>query len=242
MRIARELLLACGGYESKEVEGLVMCAFERPSAAAEWALALQLALLQAPWPAQLALATAATTVRHGRPPMLQPRPGDGAAGTSSIVQPAVAEEVAEAAAAAAAGEGASDAAQQLPLFRGVRVRIGMFHGPVGGDGRSGGSRVGDACQGARRCGSSRASRARRCRHIHCWLKARLEWVGGFRCALARAGGLWSSGALRLLTRRRSSSGGSGLSGSQRVRLFSCVGCFPELQHQEGGAFGPTAEQ
>lgn len=46
MCTVRELLLACGGYESKEVDGLVMCAFERPAAAAEWALALQLALLQ----------------------------------------------------------------------------------------------------------------------------------------------------------------------------------------------------
>jgi hypothetical protein len=42
----REVLLALGGYESKEVDGQVMAAFHGPRQAVEWALALQCALLQ----------------------------------------------------------------------------------------------------------------------------------------------------------------------------------------------------
>ena len=41
----REVLLAVGGYEAKEVGGLALVAFDSPKVALEWALALQLALL-----------------------------------------------------------------------------------------------------------------------------------------------------------------------------------------------------
>jgi hypothetical protein len=41
----REVLLAVGGYEAKEVGGLALVAFNSPKVALEWALALQLALL-----------------------------------------------------------------------------------------------------------------------------------------------------------------------------------------------------
>jgi hypothetical protein len=44
--VVREVLLALGGYESKEVDGQVMAAFHGPRQAVEWALALQCALLQ----------------------------------------------------------------------------------------------------------------------------------------------------------------------------------------------------
>lgn len=44
--IVRESLLAYGGYESKETQGQVMAAFTSARAALEWALLLQLALLQ----------------------------------------------------------------------------------------------------------------------------------------------------------------------------------------------------
>lgn len=44
--VVREVLLAVGGYESKEVAGQVMAAFAGPRQAVEWALALQCALLQ----------------------------------------------------------------------------------------------------------------------------------------------------------------------------------------------------
>jgi hypothetical protein len=44
--VVREVLLALGGYESKEVDGQVMAAFHGPRQALEWALALQCALLQ----------------------------------------------------------------------------------------------------------------------------------------------------------------------------------------------------
>lgn len=43
--VVREVLLAMGGYESKEVEGQVMAVFAEPRQAVEWALALQCALL-----------------------------------------------------------------------------------------------------------------------------------------------------------------------------------------------------
>jgi hypothetical protein len=42
----REVLLAVGGYESKENGGLSMLAFDSPAAALEWALTFQLALLE----------------------------------------------------------------------------------------------------------------------------------------------------------------------------------------------------
>lgn len=44
--VVREVLLAVGGYESKEVGGQVLAAFGGPAQAVEWALALQCALLQ----------------------------------------------------------------------------------------------------------------------------------------------------------------------------------------------------
>lgn len=44
--VVREVLLALGGYESKEVDGQVMATFHGPRQAVEWALALQCALLQ----------------------------------------------------------------------------------------------------------------------------------------------------------------------------------------------------
>jgi hypothetical protein len=59
----RETLSACGGYESKEVAGMFMAAFQGPAAALEWALALQLALLQVPWPRLLLECQAGAVVK-----------------------------------------------------------------------------------------------------------------------------------------------------------------------------------
>jgi hypothetical protein len=59
------MLSACAGYESKEVAGLFMVAFHSAAAALEWALALQLALLQVPWPRLLLECQAAGVVLGG---------------------------------------------------------------------------------------------------------------------------------------------------------------------------------
>lgn len=59
----RETLSACGGYESKEVAGMFMAAFQGPAAALEWALALQLALLKVPWPRLLLECPAAAVMK-----------------------------------------------------------------------------------------------------------------------------------------------------------------------------------
>jgi len=44
--IVREVLLAMGGYESKEMDGQFMASFHGARQALEWSLALQCALLQ----------------------------------------------------------------------------------------------------------------------------------------------------------------------------------------------------
>ncbi|KAF8064653.1 CYR1 [Scenedesmus sp. PABB004] len=75
--VVRECLLAADGYESKEVDGQVMAAFHTPRAAVEWALALQAALLHAPWPAELDALPATAAVPA-------PPAAPGAAGTSGV--------------------------------------------------------------------------------------------------------------------------------------------------------------
>eukprot|EP00775_Hariotina_reticulata_P012225 gene12225-12363_t len=60
--IVREVLLAMGGYESKEVDGQFMASFHGAQQALEWSLALQCALLQAPWPPEIAELQIAATV------------------------------------------------------------------------------------------------------------------------------------------------------------------------------------
>jgi hypothetical protein len=144
MAAVRELLLATGGYESKEVGGMVMAVFDRPAAALEWALALQLALLRVPWPSDLGL-LAATAEVHA---MLAATPaalrGLGAAplaagrGTSlsAVAQPEPA--AMEASRPRSAGDlaateapgGGSGAPEPRLLFSGLRARVGLFHGPI----------------------------------------------------------------------------------------------------------------
>ena len=62
LRTVRQLLQAFGGYESKESRGQIMAAFPSACAAAEWAMALQLALLEVPWPDQLAALVPSATI------------------------------------------------------------------------------------------------------------------------------------------------------------------------------------
>ena len=117
LRRARALLRAAGGYESKEVGagGALMAAFARPAAALQWALALQLALLEAPWPEGLARFEAAATVVESAPSVV-----GGTTGSS--------------------GKGESGKSGVL-LFRGLRARVGVCSGPIdriapGGGGRA----------------------------------------------------------------------------------------------------------
>ena len=85
----RETLTACGGYECKEINGNFMTAFPDPCMAIEWALTLQLALLQLPWNEELLSMDQA----------------------AEVFDP-------------------SDARANSLLLRGLRSRVGVFHGPV----------------------------------------------------------------------------------------------------------------
>eukprot|EP00798_Chlamydomonas_sp_ICE-L_P008097 gene8097-1341_t len=49
----RETLDACQGYESKDNQGSFLIAFEDNCSAVEWALTLQMSLLQMPWPSNI---------------------------------------------------------------------------------------------------------------------------------------------------------------------------------------------
>lgn len=85
----RETLTACGGYECKEINGNFMTAFPDPCTAIEWALTLQLALLQLPWHEELLAMDQA----------------------AEVFDP-------------------SDENANSVLLRGLRSRVGVFHGPV----------------------------------------------------------------------------------------------------------------
>lgn len=135
MRVVRELLVAFGGYESKEVDGMVLATFKTPPAAAEWALALQLALLDVPWPSGLSVLSATSTVVepvHGPAALFSSYGQDGVhphqfpllrqQSNSTVSTPN-----------SMPSSPSFHHQQQQPhttLFKGVRVRIGIFHGPI----------------------------------------------------------------------------------------------------------------
>jgi class 3 adenylate cyclase len=144
---ARDLLSACGGYESKESRGCLMAAFPQPSAAAEWALALQLALLGVPWPPQLAALSvpAAAGNATGQAaacfdgPALGPQHSPsrlspalrtvGAFTADALSQHAAAEVPPWSAGTPACPPRQPDAAPRF-VFCGVRARVGLFSGAV----------------------------------------------------------------------------------------------------------------
>ncbi|GBF89534.1 adenylate cyclase [Raphidocelis subcapitata] len=129
VRAARELLLLSGGYESKEVGGSLMAAFDRPSDALEWALALQLALLKVPWPAEVGLFGATATV-HGPPPAVAAGAGAAAAATEAAGGAAESPN-SPPGSGLPSPEETSTARRAAPLlFAGVRARVGIFRGPM----------------------------------------------------------------------------------------------------------------
>jgi hypothetical protein len=131
MSAVQELLVATGGYQSKEVAGMIMAAFDRPAAALEWALSLQLALLQVPWPSELGIIPSTCSI-HSKPPAPPPKFSVVEAlcgGSSPAAGLVTATEAAPSYCSDSDGFPPDTPRPQL-LFNGVRARVGLFHGPI----------------------------------------------------------------------------------------------------------------